>query len=236
MSPDVPAVSPAMPPSAARTPEQLLASVEALVHRRIHEMAPHLTPTEREDAAQCARREAWLAAQRYDTAYGTRFTTYAGSYITGGIAAYLRGETRQTKVAEQIRRAGTGYLAEEPDDFDILLDTDEQLAGRLDAIVNRQVTAMLFGMGTAPADPESTVAEERDRRLAAELVERGVAAARPEQRAIVDIWYRQGRPIRDVAAATGRSERSLRRDHEELLDRLHAKLAAAGITELPEEK
>ncbi len=226
---------PSTPPP-ERTPAQLAASVEPLIHRRIQEMAPHLTQQEREDAAQSARAEAWIAAQRYRTSYGTRFTTYAVPYITGGVAAYLRGEVKQTRVIEQIRRRGAGHLAQEPDDFDLFHDTDEQIRARLQAAANDHVMAMVLAMGTAPADPESSVAEEGDRVLANRLVGEVVAKAPPVQQAYVEIWYRQGRPLKDVEAETGRSERSLRRDHEELIDKLRRRLAAVGITELPEEE
>lgn len=226
---------PSTPPP-DRTPVQLLASVEALVHRRVQDMAPHLTEREREDAVQSARTEVWVAAQRYRTSYGTRFTTYAMPYITGGVAAYLRGETRQTKVIQHIRRHGAGYLAQEPDDFDLFHDTDEQIGARLQAAADRHVMAMVLAMGTAPADPESSVAEEADRVLAHRLVGEVVAKAPPVQQAYVEIWYRQGRPLRDVEAETGRSERSLRRDHDDLLHKLRGRLAAEDITELPEEE
>lgn len=219
-----------------RTPAQLLASIEALLQKRITEMAPHLHEHERRDAAQSARAEAWVAAQRYEPTYGTRFTSYVLPFLTGGIATYLRGETRQTKVAQHLGHAGMTRLAEEPDDFDLFHDTDEQLKGKLDELVQRQLAATALGLATAPADPESTLAEEQDRRIAAEILARGEAEATSAQRALVALWYREGRPLREVVEATGRSERSLRRDHDELLDGFHHKLVAAGITAPPREK
>jgi RNA polymerase sporulation-specific sigma factor len=231
---EVAAMKPPTAPPLAPAPEQLVASVEKLIHQRIQEMAPHLTGQERQDAEQSAREQAWIAAQRYRRSYGTRFTTYAVPYITGGIATYLRGEVRQTKIKQAIRGQGIEYLAEEPDDFDLFHDTDEQLGARLQTAADRQVLAMLLAMGTAPADPESSVAEENDRALARRLVDEVVAAAPASQRAIRELRYRQGRPMKDVEAATGRDERTLRRDHNDLLHALRSRLEAEGITEKPE--
>lgn len=236
MRPEVAPVNRTSTPPPDRTPEQLLASVEPLIHRRIQEMAPHLTQRERDDAAQEARKEAWIAALRYRASYGTRFTSYAVPYITGGIATYLRGETKQSRIVQQLRRLGAEYLAEEPDDFDLFHDSDEQLGARLQATVNGHIMAMVLAMGIAPPDPEASVVEEADRAFASRLVDAVVATAPAPQQAIVELRYRQGRPMKDVEAATGRSERSLRRDHDELLAALRAALEAAGITEPPEEK
>jgi RNA polymerase sigma factor (sigma-70 family) len=218
------------------TPKQLLASVEPLIHRRIQEMAPHLTQREREDAAQSAREQAWIAARRYSLSYGTRFTSYAVPYITGGIASYLRGETKQTKVVQRLRGLGAEYLAEEPDTFDLFHDTDAQIAARLQTAADRQISAMLLAMGAAPEEPEASVAEEVDRRLAERILEVVVEAAPPTQRAIVELRYRQGLTAKEMEAATGRSERSLRRDHNDLLDGLRAELLRVGVAELPEVK
>lgn len=226
----------APPPATRRSPQDLLASVEALVHKRVNEMAPHLSERERADAVQSARAEAWQAALRYEPAYGTRFTSYAASYITGGIASYLRGETRQTKVKRHLAQAGMANMAETSDRFDLFADTDEEIGSKLAEVVERQLAAQMIGIGTAPPDPEASVMEEHDRRVAADVVERALVDATPGQRAIVEMWYRHGQPLRDVAAATGRSERSLRRDHDDLLDKLRMRLKAAGITKLPAER
>lgn len=222
------------PPPPERSPEQLLASVEKLIHKRVQEMAPQLADHERQDASQMARKEAWIAALRYRASYGTRFTTFAVPYITGGIAAYLRGEVKQTNIKRRMRSLGAEYLAEEPDDFNVIYDDDATLAARLQIVANRHAAAMVLGLSQVPADPEEALAESKDRKVAARIASRVIAQATPSQKIIVRMRYGEGRPMKEIAVATGTPERTLRLHHEKLLDALHEKMEAAGITEPPD--
>jgi len=217
-------------------PADLLASIEKLIQTRVTQMAPHLGEHERQDALQAARKEGWIAATRYDRSYGTRFSTFAVPHITGGIAGYLRGEVRQTKLKQRMWRLSAGYLAEEPDDFDVMYDDDATLAGRLQVAANRHVAAMALGLAQSPADPEEAASERRDRAIAAPIVARVLEQATPEQHAIVTLRYGEGRSMKDIAAATGKPARTLRWHHDKLLDALHAAIVAAGLDEPPGEE
>jgi DNA-directed RNA polymerase specialized sigma subunit len=216
------------------TPAELLEGVEKLIQKRVHEMAPHLDDRERADAAQSAREEAWKAAQRYRKSFGTRFTSYAVPYITGGVAKYLRGETRQTKVVEQARQAGSNYLAEEPDTFDLMYDDDAALEHRLESLAERLVLAMYTGLSAGPPDPEAAAEQKRERPLAAQIVAAALAQATPLEQAIKTIQYDQGGTMADVKAATGASESTIRRHHDAWLAGLRKLLEAAGIDAPPD--
>jgi RNA polymerase sigma factor (sigma-70 family) len=219
-----------------RTPEQLLGSVEQLIQSRVRDMAPHLFGAERDDAAQSARVEAWVAANRYSTAYGARYSTYVTPYITGAIASYLRGEVKQADIRRRARRLGGEYLAEEPDDFDLFYDDDARLAGRLQTAADRIVAAMVCGLGGAPPLPGEAGMEKQERTLAAQAVEAALVKASPIQRKIFEDRYRQNRPMKDIADEVKMPERTLRWHHEKLMDLLRDEMAAAGITELPEDE
>lgn len=227
---------PATKPPRERTPEQLLGSVERLIQSRVCEMAPHLYGPERDDAAQSARVEAWVAANRYSTAYGARFSTYVTPFITGAIASYLRGEVKQADIRRRARRLGCEYLAEEADDFDLFYDDDAKIAARLQTASDRIVAAMFCGLGGAPPLPGEAGIEKEERTIAARAVEAALLKVSPIQRKIFEDRYRQNRPMKDIAAEAGMPERTLRWHHEKLMDLLRDEMTAAGITELPEDE
>lgn len=218
-----------------RTPEQLLKSVEKLVQARVSAMAPHLSGPERDDALQSARVEVWTAANRYSTSYGTRFSTYAMPYITHGIADYLAREVKQASIRSRARRLGGEYLAEEPDDFNLTYDDDSKIAARLQTTSDRLVSAMVCGLGGAPPLPGESEGEREERVVAMQVLERVLSRAAPVQRKICEDRYRKNRPMKDIAEEIEMPARTLRWHHDKLLDLLREAMAAAGITELPED-
>src|SRR5262249_38846174 len=117
----------AAPPAPLSEERQaLVTSVLRLIERKVTELAPWATDDVREDLVGAARVGATVAAARFESSHGTRFTSYATPYICGAIKNYLIAEAREWGLLEQAASfSGREYMAEQSDTFKVLWDDTE---------------------------------------------------------------------------------------------------------------
>jgi RNA polymerase sigma factor (sigma-70 family) len=225
--------SPASPLTAER--QALVTGVLRLIERKVTELAPWASGVVREDLVGAARMGATVAAARFSSSYGTRFTSYATPYICGAIKNHLTAERRQRLVLrEAAGLAGREFMAEQPDDFKVIWDDRETNLRKLETLAERLFAAMMAGVaGAAVATPEEAVLELGAEERAVAIVHQAVSASPGIERRIYTMRYEEGHALVAIAAALGVAERTVRRHHEALLDRITALLHEGGITELP---
>jgi RNA polymerase sigma factor (sigma-70 family) len=213
--------------------QKLVLSVQRLVESEVHALARSARDAERKDLVARGHLGAMLAAMRYEPSMETRFSTYATTWIRGEIWAALREEERQSALARAAFAASRDYLAEEPDSFDVVWDSEEVNGARLDRLAERAVAARVLGMGSEPLTPEDALSEREAHANAMKLVRAALAKMTTEEQALVALRFGQQRELSDLVRELGMNERTARRHLEKVLDKLHAVLVEHGITEAP---
>lgn len=216
--------------------QDLVVGVSRLIERKVRDLAPWAHGEEREDIVGAARVGASLAASRFSTSHGTRFTSYATPYICGAIVDHIRAESRQRGILFRAASlSGREFMAEQSDTFKVLWDDAATNRGRLETLAERLLAAMFAGVaGGALASPEEVVANEGDAERAVKIVREAVAQDPEIERRIYAMRYVERQTLVAIAKALAVDESTVRRHHEALLDRIAALLHAAGITEEPE--
>lgn len=210
----------------AATPEpteaqwKLVRSVERLIHKLVHDLAPHAAEDFRKDLASAGRSGAIVAASRFDPGRGVRFATYAVPYISGEIRRARDKEGRQGKLHRRAREAGVGFLAQQPEAGDVVRDPPEVNRERAHALVEALLTAMYAGVASAPPDPETAMIQKEMH----EALRAAVAKLEPAQQDVVRLRYDEDMELKEAGAALGISERTTRRRQEDVLDSLALKL------------
>lgn len=216
--------------------QDLVVSVLRLVERKVNELAPWARGAAREDLVGAARVGASLAASRFASSYGTRFTSYATPYICGAIKDHLKAEKRQRGLLFQAASlSGREFMAEQPDTFKVIWDDAETNRARLETLADRLLAAMFAGVaGAALATPEEVVVEEDSAARAVAIIREAVSKSPEIERRIYAMRYEERQTLVAIAGSLGVDEKTIRRHHEALLDRIAALLHEAGITEVPE--
>ena len=140
----------------------LVLSVLRLIERKVNDLAPWARAEEREDLVGAARVGATLAATRFSSSYGARFTSYATPYICGAIKDHLTSERRQRgALFHAASLSGREFMAEQSDTFKVLWDDAETNRGKLETLAERLLAAMFAGVaGAALANPEEVVLDQ----------------------------------------------------------------------------
>lgn len=212
----------AAPPRLTEAQWKLVSSVERLIHKLVHDLAPRVGADLRQDLASAGRQGAVLAAARFDPARRVRFTTYAVPYIAGTIRRARDKERRAMKLSRRAAEAGAAFLAAQPEAAEVALDPPELNRERAHALTRALFLAMYEGIVGAEPDPDpegaAILAQMRDALRAA------LARLPQEQRDVLRLRFEQDMELRQAGEALGLSERTARRRQEEALDALAVEL------------
>jgi RNA polymerase sigma factor for flagellar operon FliA len=192
-----------------------------------------------DDMVSMGREGLVQAARVYDSGLGVPFSTFATYRIQGAILDGIRkeaGRAREIRIAAHA--AATEFFAVQSDRTDVMTDTEEAQRERLDSFAANAAAAMFAGLigaqsrRSAAGDEDSTAARDQRTRAIASL-ERASAELNERDRKLVDLHYKQGIDLKDVAGVLGVSYATVRRYHTAVIQRLAARLRTLGVDNAP---
>ena len=184
------------------------------------------------------------AAERYDPAHGTAFSTFSYYRIRGAIFDGLRGmgwlprgeyakirfEERSNAYLQNLADRETGTAAEDREDLS-LEDDVRSIADALGGVAAIFVMA-LDALPDEPADgaprPEQLVEEEQQRHV----VREALASLPEKERRLLELYYFEDKSLNDAGEALGLSKSWASRLHARAVTLLKASLERGGV--LPE--
>jgi RNA polymerase sigma factor for flagellar operon FliA len=191
------------------------------------------------------------AAERYDPAHGTAFTTFSYYRIRGAIFDGLRGmgwlprgeyararfEERSNAYLQNLADRETGTAAEDREEL-TLEDDVRSIADALGGVAAIFVMA-LDALPDEPADgaprPEQLVEDEQQRRV----VREALASLPEKERRLLELYYFEDKSLNDAGEALGLSKSWASRLHARAVTLLKASLERGGVlpneAELPDD-
>jgi RNA polymerase sigma factor (sigma-70 family) len=175
------------------------------------------------------------AALSFDPARGTPFETFAWGFVRGEMMRSVRDEAEHKSLLRSARAAAHGWLEQQTLGGDLLRDTDDDHAKRLEAFSDGLVAAMVTGLVAAAetrAGEEATIAKH-----AYGAAMRALGAAMGElnarDRKLLELHYWQGLELKQVATVLGAGYTTVRRQHKHAIERLGKLLRGRGVDAPP---
>ena len=236
----------AAPPPTALTPEQLArfhsepGLPEAVVAATVKAMGESLfRHLERDDLLSIARIAVLEAAAKYDPALGSSYSTFAFFTAVSKVLLSAREEhQRYAKARGMVRASVLMYFAQASVGAEIGVETEETLNAKLHGYTNpvialalKEVAAIEPTVG-GEDEPVELEAAARARDALREALSRCAA----DERRMLELHFRDGLPLTEVAAAMGvepRGYRTFVRRFHDALAAIREVLAKRGIPERP---
>jgi RNA polymerase sigma factor (sigma-70 family) len=182
-------------------------------------------------------------APEYDLAHKAQFTTYVTPYVKGAMQDAVRRKRLELAVKDHIGQAidreARRFSSVQPDDFEIVFDSQEVNARRYDASLSDLALALaakaagtvvrLLRRGT-----EDDLGDLEEHRVVAGVISRTVAKLPEVLQRLWDAHYVDEQPLKEWAEAEGISDATAGRHHRALKDALREVLLAEKIEGLPD--
>jgi RNA polymerase sigma factor for flagellar operon FliA len=193
-----------------------------------------------DEMAAAGREGLTRAAAGYDASLGVQFAVFATYRVQGAILDAARkamGARRETTVLAA-HSALSDYLGVQRDGGDVMTDTEDSQRARLHAMAAGAAASLFAGIIGAASrsnmrSDEDAAAARDSRAKAFALLERALGELNERDRRIVELHYREGHELREVATMIGVSYATVRRYHAGALDRLGARLRGGGLKAPP---
>ncbi len=204
--------------------------------RRARWRWPELSPDE---LLSIANEAVVLAARAFDPSRGVPFEAYAYRRVRGHLlrvgGAEAIGRSPPLRALLRVDDDATSQKSEPANLSEALSDTPPQARQRAVRYARREIAALIAAALLAPtprqADEQIIVRDSTQRALAA--LESAVSRLPEPQRRFVDLYYRSGTKLEEIAAEFGRSIRTVQRLHDAIKSTLAIELTRSGITEMP---
>jgi RNA polymerase sigma factor for flagellar operon FliA len=176
------------------------------------------------------------AACVFDPSKGVPFEAYAYRRVQGELRRMAAHEALGHRAGiEAVFRVDGDASEQEPQATSLdeaMSDTPECARARAVAFTRREaaalVAAALLAEGPLPADEQLDARQARARALAA--LEAAVDRLPEPQSQLVELHYKQGLTLQEIAERFGRSTRTVQRLHEAVKERLAQALTHAGVS------
>jgi RNA polymerase sigma factor for flagellar operon FliA len=176
------------------------------------------------------------AAQNYDAALGVPFEIFARYRVEGAMLDGLRDEDRHRKLALAVRSSSKTFSAQLGDPSNLMKDTDEDTRAHLQQIADMNAASMMEGMiseASRGGVGEMDHAERQTYAVAMAALDAARSNLSERDRQILDLYYREGKELKEIAEIIGVSYASVRRYHTGVMSRLAAQLRGKGVHEAP---
>jgi len=221
--------------------QALVAGASGLVHALAAQVSRSWKQLSFDELVSAGYEALVRAATRYDPSRGTRFEVFAYRHVHGEMVNAAYKEARHG----HWRRAALGALrrAGAPSPLPVRLDETPPSEQGPDSSRERararavqwsrntaasMLVAALYSTLVAGAPEEELLARE-----AFATLEQAIDSLPEDQRLLLDLHYRRGLSLGDIAQAFGRSRRTVERAHHQVKEALAEKLRALGITRPP---
>jgi len=175
------------------------------------------------------------AASTFDPELGVPFELFAQHRVRGAILDAVRREAIHRHGAELAARAASSRFQEvQGHEGDVLTDTDDSCRRRLAAFTDGLAASMFAAVvADAMVTVEDALSEHQVREQALRALAEASSSLPERDRTILDLHYRDGRDLKEVAQTLGVGYATIRRWHIALLGRLSVRLRARGVTSAP---
>ncbi|XYH96531.1 sigma-70 family RNA polymerase sigma factor [Sorangium sp. So ce1128] len=178
-----------------------------------------------------------LAAQSYDPARGPfgRWAFYKACHAildaakTGGKHEALR---RKARAAMFVRLADGREAQDEEHLLEVFSMGEDPIHKKVATFCNDLVDQAL--RATWQGGGETAIAQREQAATAVRVLQEAMDELTETQRTMLALRFQEDAELDEIAARVGMSSRTMRRRMKELVERLRARLAAAGVTTLPE--
>jgi RNA polymerase sigma factor (sigma-70 family) len=236
----------AAPPSRALTPEQLalfksepLVPEEAVAATLKGMGAALFRHLEREDLRSIATIAVMESTASYDPARGSTYRTWAFFAAVNALLQNGRAEhQRHAKARALVRASVLMYLGRSSLGVDIGVETEETLTAKLHSYTNPVVVLALKEVAAMKPTTggEDEVGELETAARAGDALREALSHCGAEERRVLEMHFRDGIPLTEVAAALGvdaSGYRTFVRRFHDALAALREALAKRGIRERP---
>jgi len=180
-----------------------------------------------------------LAARAYDPGVGVPFEAYAYSRVRGQLlrvgGAEAIGRAPPLSALLRLDDDTTSRRSEPADLSEALNDTPSQARQRAVRYARREIAALIAAalLSPGPRQADEQIITRNSSRRALAALDRAVSRLPEPQRRFVELYYRGGTRLEDIAAEFGRSIRTLQRLHDTIKSTLATELSSCGVTEMP---
>lgn len=192
-----------------------------------------------DDLVGVGHEAALYASRSFDPAREVPFEMFALKRIRGAMIRYANGEAfGLAPLQKAIHKRLVDGDAAPPGDVPLevaMADTPETIRKRTVAWARKQAIAMAVTALVQEATHQPDQLERRDAYRKAHTILEALLQRLPEdERVLIDLHYRSGGTLSDVAERLGVSVRTVKRLHEKVKDRLAKQMRRAGVDEAPE--
>ena len=223
----------ALTPEQRRLVEDHLDLVKLLAQQVVFKLKRHLDWS---DLLQIGREGLLEAATTYNALAGWKFRTFAKGRVLGAMYnAYAREVAEEDRVKALTRKSGYEFLSTQARHGDVLTDMDGKADERLHDHCGGMAASMFAAAigAVKPETPEQVAATHESFRRGRAALQRAVEKLPDRDARLLTLRYDEGWPLRDVGLELRIPDPGVYRQHDRIVRRLRAILAAAGVTELP---